>query len=701
MKNIFVKFNKSYFYNKYLFIFLIFPLFVIPFLQSDKLLDTSLQIRFLAVNMLLLFFCFFYVFSKISFKLNSIGFFIFYFIYIIYSAISIIISTRYGDSAFYFIMIANLGILVFFYYLLFFNYDINYNFITKVFGLLGLLVLILAFFDYFKILISTGITHQSIYNIKATFSHKNILSEVLFILLPFSLFLLFNSNKWFKVLGVLNSIGILFLLIILLTRAVWLSVILGFLLTSFFFILISGKEKLIIVLKSKKTYIFIISSVFIIASSLFIYSKMDSFETIKKSTIKIFNTYDSSQHRIELWKRSIDLAKENLIFGNGLGTWRIEVLKYGNRNLQSKDNITFYQRPHNDFLWILAEQGIIGLFLFVSQFLFIFYYLYQLIKKSTSFKESIFFYLLFYLLIGYLIFSFFSFPKERIEHSLFLGIIFGFIIAKYHLLKDTKPIKFLNIKYQRIIFGFIFLILIFHVNVAYSRFKSEFHLRKAFEARQISNWNSVIIEINNSESAFYQIDPFSTPLKWYSGEAYFKSGDVENAFKDYKKSSEINPYHIHVLNNLATCYEIKGDHFKAIENYNKAIQISPSFDDALLNLTAVYYNLGYLDSALREIMKVDTISKNEKYLPFIKTIVNKKIDLKIETIGNKLLIDVLGKINSDNDWKLNIFFKSRLNCINFENQLLMDCLYILKDIDKKIDEDEYLILKRKYLKINN
>ncbi len=692
MRNIFVKFNKSNFYNKYLFFFLIFPLFVIPFLQTNLLLDISLYIRFLSINILLVFFCFFFIFSKISFKLNSNAFFILYLVYIIYSAISIILSNKYGDTAYYFIMIFNLGMLAFFYFLLFYNYSTNYQLLSQVFSLLGLVVLFLAFYDYYNILISNGITHQSIYNIKATFSHKNILSEILFVLLPFSLSVLFNSNKWFKILGIFNSIGILFLLIVLLTRAVWLAVMLGFLITLLFFILISGKEKLFLVLKNKKTYYFIISFVIIIASSLFIYSRMDSFETIK-----IFNTYDSSQHRIELWKRSIDLAKEKPIFGNGLGTWRIEVLKFGNRNLQSIDNITFYQRPHNDFLWVLSEQGIIGLVLFISLFIIIFYYLIQIIRKSKSINETIFYYLLFYLLIGYLIFSFFSFPKERIEHNLFLGIIFGFIIARYQLLNEKKSNKYLNTKYLKIIFTFLIFILLFHISIAFSLFNSEFHLKKAFGARQIENWNSVIKEINKSESAFYKIDPFSTPLKWYSGEAYFKTGNIESAFKDYKISSEINPYHIHVLNNLATCYEMKGNHFKAIENYKKAIHISPAFDDALLNLTAVYYNLGYIDSAFNAIVRVDTTSKNEKYLPFIEAIVNKKIDLIIETIDNKLFIDILTKIKVDNVWKLNIFFKSRLKCINFENQLLMDCLYVLRDIDKTIDDKEYLILKRKYV----
>ena len=79
----------------------------------------------------------------------------------------------------------------------------------------------------------------------------------------------------------------------------------------------------------------------------------------------------------------------------------------------------------------------------------------------------------------------------------------------------------------------------------------------------------------------------------------------------------MNPYHIHVLNNLATSYEIKGNHEMAIDMYNRAILISPKFDEALLNLSAVYYNNGNIDSASSIISRVNSLSKNEKYLPFL------------------------------------------------------------------------------------
>ena len=438
----------------------------------------------------------------------------------------------------------------------------------------------------------------------------------------------------------------------------------------------------------------------IIIASIVIYSKTDSFETISKSSLKIFKTYDSSQHRIELWKRTIDIAKENPLLGKGLGTWRIEVLKYGNRGLQSEDNITFYQRPHNDFLWIMAEQGVLGLILFCSIFVLMLYYLIKLIKHSKSNNEMVFYYLMLFLIIGYIIFSMFSFPRERIEHNLILGIVFGLILSKYYLLNDENKYSINKEKLLKIGLILMSILLIFNTYLAISRFNAEFHLKKAFEARSSRYWNGVIYEIDKSESPFYQMDPFSTPVIWYRGEANFEMGNTEGAFNDYLKCIEINPYHIHVLNNLATCYELKGNHDKAIELYNNAILISPKFEDALLNLTAVYFNTNRFDSAFISINKVDSTSKNTKYIPYLETILKKRIELISLKIKEVDLINIFNKIKGNNQWLTTIFAKSKQNSITFDNQLYIDALYIMKDIDKTIDLNKYNELKFKYINQN-
>ena len=129
----------------------------------------------------------------------------------------------------------------------------------------------------------------------------------------------------------------------------------------------------------------------------------------------------------------------------------------------------------------------------------------------------------------------------------------------------------------------------------------------------------------------------------------------------------------------------------------RAIKISPNFDDALINLTAVYFNLGKTDSACNFIYRVDTLTKNEKYQSFLEVVLKKNIENKINTIDNKLIVDELIKIRDYNAWMLTIFKKSRRNCINFDKQLYIDCLYVLRNIDHSINQATYNELKVKYI----
>jgi tetratricopeptide (TPR) repeat protein len=122
----------------------------------------------------------------------------------------------------------------------------------------------------------------------------------------------------------------------------------------------------------------------------------------------------------------------------------------------------------------------------------------------------------------------------------------------------------------------------------YGRLRSEFHTKRALDAQKDKNWGLVISEINQADSLFYNMDPMSTPLSWHKGVANFSLGNIEEAFDDFKRAYEIHPNHIHVLNNLGTCYAVLGNHERAAEYYQKALAISPRFDETLINLRVIH-----------------------------------------------------------------------------------------------------------------
>ena len=144
-------------------------------------------------------------------------------------------------------------------------------------------------------------------------------------------------------------------------------------------------------------------------------------------------------------------------------------------------------------------------------------------------------------------------------------------------------------------------------------------------ARKASVWPMVISEIDKGYSIFATVDPMSTPLKWYRGEANFLMNNIPQALEDFKQAYKAHPYHIHVLNNLGSCYEIGGDHDKAVFYYKKALKIFPEFEEALINLGATYYNSGRYEEAYETLSRCDTNTQNPRLRQYL-DIVKKKLE---------------------------------------------------------------------------
>jgi tetratricopeptide (TPR) repeat protein len=89
----------------------------------------------------------------------------------------------------------------------------------------------------------------------------------------------------------------------------------------------------------------------------------------------------------------------------------------------------------------------------------------------------------------------------------------------------------------------------------------------------------------------------------YSGLAYHKAGDMDNAILQYKKSLSLNPFYADAHNNIGISYFYKGLIDKAITHFKHAIEVDPSHADAHYNLGVAYGEKGLTDQAYEEMRK--------------------------------------------------------------------------------------------------
>ncbi|HBX51035.1 MAG: hypothetical protein A2275_09940 [Bacteroidetes bacterium RIFOXYA12_FULL_35_11] len=670
---------KSVFFN----LIYLLPIGIIPLVFSFSTIDPVLHPRFtvLAAFVLLFSFMTLYAHRKKNLFFVQEKFFTIYLLYFIISSLSLFYySINFADGLFEWMKIFLAGGFLFLLVQNMKNDDALIEKISKIIVIVSGIALFTGLFQLYDILVHEGLTHQSAYKMSSLYANKNIFAEIMFVSLPFTIYCGFTYRGLWKISGFLFSFFSVVLIIISLTRAVWVAAILSFVMSLpllYFFYFRKFKT-----IKTGVKKIIILSAIFIAACSivLFVFAKFGSLETIVKQSKSITGfTYGSTKDRIELWKKTFEFFYENPVVGTGLGSWKINILKYGNQELKSENNSTFYQRPHNDFLWILTEQGIFGLSAYLLLLFFFYKYLFSIFKKSEDQKTNLFFILIFFGFTGYLIFSLLSFPKERIEHIVFITAMFAPVLIYRWKLYPPR-----NLKKTGTLIIVILLIIVSGIAlyIGIKRTRAEINTMYAYNARANSNWAEVVSKTDIALDYFYQIDPVSTPLYWYRGLANYNMNKMQEAFSDFKKAYKINPYHIHVINNLGTCYALQQNTKEATRLFKESLKIAPNFSDASLNLCAVYFNDKKFTDAYTVFEKINPDTMNQKYIQFLKIIAGAQLEEKIEKEKNNHLKEWYSKLISNEKLFTEIYLKSIKNRISFSKQLLLDYIWCLENNKK-------------------
>lgn len=566
-------------------------LLMTPLVYSNQLLDSALNFRFFILSILSGL-----AFGLICYNVVFNSYALIMFVYFCVNLVSFFWANCFSEAIFESLRVVQFLLC----YLLFFNFLINYK-SSRCLLIVSVLSAILILTGWYQLIELNIIDSKSLYSIVGFQNHKNLFSSFLFLLIPFNVvsYIKFKDSH-FRFLFGLCVLMLVSLILILQTRAVYVG-LLGSIITLF----VLG------IFIVKQNFIKPIIAIFVLASLLCLglYSSKQYFKT--KNSISTFIKSDSNNERLELIKRTFSLIKENPILGVGAGNWQVSYSKYNLSGLNNAINNTTFQRPHNDFLWILSELGLIGFTIYMAGILYTIYKSYVFLKSPNENKLEVIIYLSFY--IGFLLISFLDFPKERIEHL----VLNALILANIHFIVLDKARFDYNYVYQPIkiiLFGLILL----SVYVGYKRFEGEKCLVGIYRDRANNNWNGLIEKAEAIKSPFYTLDPTSMPIDWYVGVAYFSKNENEKAFQSFSRANEISPYNFHVLNNLASTYENLGNSKKAIQYYNEALRINPYFDEAKLNLSAVYFNENHVDKAIEILHKCLPSLRKEEYLKICK-----------------------------------------------------------------------------------
>lgn len=505
-------------------------------------------------------------------------------------------------------------------------------------------------------------SHQASYDIMFTFAHRNLLSQVL-LLVSLIQFLGYQSlPKAWKWISIVNITIALPLLILLFVRSVWLASALAAAVVAVLSFVLQWKKNGRL---HKKSLVWTgVGTAILIASALFI-STTETQQTLTKQTHFISNqNYGSSGERLQLWTKSMELVGPSPVLGIGGGNWKIEIPKTRLEQMRSDEGNLFFQRPHNDFVWILTENGITGLLLFTALLAVVFS---SMVKSSLNAKTGAPFVLATAALAAYCVIAFFSFPKERLVHQLLFCLLLAIIPGGKQVSAKTIRLSFLLLIPISMLYSYTF----------YVRFNGERAAKTALFQRDNGNSNGVVQSINASVGYWNTLDNTGTPLKWYSGSAHYLQNNMLEALDDFRMAYAANPNHVHVLNNLASVLVHFNETTEAKELYLKAFQQAPEFMDPLINLTAVHFNEAHLDSAAQFLQMVDTNTLHPSYPIFVETVCESILLKEIKKAQGPVRSALVG-INTNTDWRRSVFRRSIVDGVSFTERLETEVAFILE-----------------------
>jgi O-antigen ligase len=561
----------------------------------------------------------------------------------------------------------------------------------------GLIHSLIAIVQLIGLIQEEGFSHASSYLVRGLSAHRNLLSEMLVMSLPFSLaaFVL-QKNVW-KWAGLFSFIMSLVVVILLLTKTAWLAFIIASLFTLILFLNYYPLFEF-----GRKVWLKVAAGCLIFGvltgMVLFIYTRIDSWETLEKQTYWLRNyKFGSSLERVDLWEKSMHMYRDHIFTGVGTGNWKVLLPSYGNDGLRSEEGQIFFTRPHNDFVGVLAENGIIGFFAYSLFFLILLFYTVRAVKKGETPGDKLFALFLFAGVLSYLVIALLSFPRERIEHTILLGFLTLSAILinrrKENFNPTPKPVI-----HTLIVVGLLFLVA--NAVSAFGKYQGEVNLKKAMIARSNGDWQKVVSYADKAENIFFTIDNTTIPISWYSGLAYYNLGQTDLAFGKFTTAMRFHPYNLHVLNNLGSCYAVAGNPSEAKKLYREAMAISSRFEDARLNLTAVLYNESAFDSAMAVFKSIPKDCGHPNYEPTLSALLNLKFRELLTLVEEPELLATIRRIQKDPVWSKSVFQNANDNNEDFGDRVIRESVYVLFDLDSAISQSEAIRLESKYINRN-
>lgn len=375
-------------------------------------------------------------------------------------------------------------------------------------------------------------------------SNPNISSSSIIIKLPFIIYFVHQvKKKWNKfLLRVIEYLSII-AIIILGSR---LGLISLFIIYFFYFFWYKNHR-----LNQVFSIVVIFTFSFFISNS----QTVNNFD-LSSLRIENLNNDESTNQRLNFYKKAIDLSFNKPFTGYGLGSWKYESLPYDNNN---NNDILVPYYTHNDFLQILFELGIIGL----AAYLF---FLIILFKQILFLKDKLRG-ILIIIFIAFVINSLLNFPIHRSQEIIPFILIASMIFSYSKKSNESKG---------KLSFYILICLITPVLGLSFLEHNSLKVQGKLMSDYNLGTFSLTKNEINDINYLIPNLSANGVPVSTYISRYYFENKQYNKSLSLLNFSSKANYKDIMTQELLLKNYIFLGKNKLALDLLKELISIYPN-----------------------------------------------------------------------------------------------------------------------------
>ena len=297
--------------------------------------------------------------------------------------------------------------------------------------------------------------------------------------------------------------------------------------------------------------------------------------------------------RLTMWRHTLEMIADRPILGVGLDNWEFTYPPY-----DRGDKITVASepvRPHNDFLWIASELGLVGLTIYLWLLVTAATVVLHLCRTGTV--ESRLVALASAVgLLALLGHSLFSFPKEQPASAMFFWLHLAFLgVLSSHKSGARRVMRALSVVP---VLGVVLSLGALSLGWRHLAFDQDYHLARRYEDKE--RWAPAAETMSRALEA----GTFDHRARFLLARYLQREGKPAEAETAYGHALEAHPNYAHTHHNLGRIYAAEKAWPKAIAHYRRALKIRPGYIDVRIQLGHAYLATGRPGDAVGEFQAV-------------------------------------------------------------------------------------------------